>query len=187
MDLLACLCPVLKPSLEPLDVDVQLFGGAAFVNMNLPRRSKTYGKYCDVELKERISDIPQNNNRLDLVLDLYRTNSTKSQARASHGKNVRVSVRKKKLIHKEFLRNNESKTEPFEMIANGNKQELLEELQPCNYGEADYWLLPHVYDTFQKRFRKLSIITVDTEITRTVPFFSLHVNELWVDIEKVFQ
>ena len=118
---------------------------------------------------------------------IYTEQKAQSQARASRGKNVRISVRKKKLIHKEFLRNNESKTEPFEMITNGNKQELLEELQPCNYGEADYWLLPHVYDTFQKRFRKLSIITVDTEINRTVPFFSLHVNELWVDIEKVFQ
>lgn len=42
------------PSLEPPGVDVRLFDGAAFVNMNPPRHFKTYGEYCDVELTENI-------------------------------------------------------------------------------------------------------------------------------------
>ena len=50
LDLLAYLYPVVQPTLEPLDAEVKLFDEAAFVNMNLPTHSKTYGKYCDRKL-----------------------------------------------------------------------------------------------------------------------------------------
>ena len=73
MDLLACLYAVVEPSLEPLDLDVKLVDGAAFVDMNLPRRTKTYGEYCEAELIVRIWNIAQNIDKLDLVFDLYRT------------------------------------------------------------------------------------------------------------------
>ena len=43
------------------------------------------------------------------------------------------------------------------------KQEMPDELQLCKHEEADYRLLLHAYDTSRKRFRKLSIITVNTE------------------------
>ena len=39
-----------------------------------------------------------------------------------------------------------------------NKQEMLDELQPCNHEEADSRLLLHTYDVSRKRFRKLSIL-----------------------------
>ena len=39
-----------------------------------------------------------------------------------------------------------------------NKQEMLDELQPCNHEEADSRLLLHAYDVSRKRFRKLSIL-----------------------------
>ena len=45
-----------------------------------------------------------------------------------------------------------------------NKQEMLDELQSCNHKKADSKLLFHVYHPSQKRFRKLSIITVDTDV-----------------------
>ena len=80
--------------------------------MNLPRRSKTYGERCEAELTERISNIAQNIDRLDLVFDIYRTKCTKSQTRASRVKSIRVSVRKKTPIYKEFnvfMRDNENK------------------------------------------------------------------------------
>ena len=52
-DLLASLYLAFEPSLEPPDVDVKLVDGAAFVSMNPPSHSKTYGEYCDAELTER--------------------------------------------------------------------------------------------------------------------------------------
>ena len=101
------------------------------------------------------------------------------------------------------MRDNENKTEPFEMITSGsisssslnqtiiannqenvlcNKQEMLDELQPCNHELADYRLLLHAYDASRKRFRTLSIIAIDIEVVviALYHFFSLHFNELWV-------
>ena len=78
------------------------------------------------------------------------------------GKSIRVSVRKKRSIYKDFnltMRDNENKTDPFEMIASSftlssslnqtniaanqgnalrNEQELLDEIQPSNHEEADH-------------------------------------------------
>ena len=177
--------------------------------MNLPRRTKTYGEYCEAELIVRIWNIAQNIDKLDLVFDLYRT-----KKRASRGKSIRVSVRKKTPIYKEcnvFMRDNKNKTEPFETIGSGstssnslnqtivatkqenvlsNKQEMLDELQPCNHEEAEYRLLLHAYDALRKRFRKQSIITIDTEVVVIAlylvfflfsVFFSFHFNEVWVE------
>ena len=62
-------------------------------------------------------------------------------------------------------------------------QKMQDELQPCNYEEANYRLLLHKYVS-QKRFRKLSIITIDTEVVVIKLyhfFFSLHFNELLVE------
>ena len=53
------LSVVVEPSPEPPDVDVKLVDGAAFVNMNLPRCSKTYEEYCDAEPTEGILNIAQ--------------------------------------------------------------------------------------------------------------------------------
>ena len=78
--------------------------------MNLPRRSKTYGEYCDAELTERISNIAQKIDRLYLVFDIYRRKSTKSQTRASQGKKQSF-CKKKTPIYKEFnvfIRDNEN-------------------------------------------------------------------------------
>ena len=100
LDLLAGFYAVVEPSIEPLDDDVKLVDGAVFVNMNLPRCSKIYGEYCDAEFTERISNIAQNIDRLDLVFDIYRTKSTKYQNKSTSGKSIRVSVRKKTPIYK---------------------------------------------------------------------------------------
>ena len=109
------------------------------------------------------------------------------------------------------MRDNKNKTEPFETIGSGstssnslnqtivatkqenvlsNKQEMLDELQPCNHEEAEYRLLLHAYDALRKRFRKQSIITIDTEVVVIAlylvfflfsVFFSFHFNEVWVE------
>ena len=176
--------------------------------MNLPRRSKTYDEQNeDAELTERISNIAQNIDRLYLVFDIYRTKSTKSHTRASQGK-IRVSVRKKTSSYKEFnpfIKGNENKTEPFEMIASVstssnslnqtiiatnqenilcNKQEMLDELQPCNHEEAGSRLLLHVYNVSRKRFKKLSILRSTKSCCNRIvlflfPSFQWIVGRIW--------
>ena len=55
---------------------------------------------------------------------------------------------------------------------------MLDEIQPCNHEETDYRLLL----ALRKRFRQLSIITVDMEVVETaLYFFSLYFNELQVE------
>ena len=122
--------------------------------------------------------------------------------RASWEKNIRVSVRKETSIYKDFdvfMRDNENKAEIFQMIASTsklsnslsraiiatiqhsvlyNKQEMLDELQPCNHEEAHYRLLLHVYDVFQKGFRKWSIITVDMDVVVVALYHFLHFSSM---------
>ena len=62
--------------------------------MDRPMHSKIYREYCYVEPTERISNIVQNLDRLNLVFAIYRTKNTKSQTRTSREKSIRVSVKK---------------------------------------------------------------------------------------------
>ena len=120
--MLACLYAVVEPSLEPPDVDIKLVDRAVIVNINPKRHSKTYGEYCDVELTKRISNIAQNSDRLDLAFDIYRTESTKSQTRASQWKSSRVSIRKETPTYEEFdvfLTDSEKKRIAFQIIGSG--------------------------------------------------------------------
>ena len=121
---------------------------------------------------------------------IYTEQKEQSLQKEDHGeKSIRVSLRKKTHIYREFnvfMRDNESETETFEVTASGstwsnslnqtittnnqetvlcNKQKMLDEHQSCNHEEPDYRLLLHACDAaFQKAFRKLSITTVHTEV-----------------------
>ena len=95
---------------------MKVVDGAAFVNMNPPRISTTYGDYCDKELKDRIRLMARDVKRLDLVFDIYKEDSLKSQTRENRGHGVRISVRKETPIYKnfhQFMRNDKNKTELF--------------------------------------------------------------------------
>jgi len=94
---------------------MKVIDGAAFVNINSPRNSKTFGEYCK-ELESKVLKIGAGACRLDFVFDVYKKNSLKSQTRESRGKGTRVSVRKETPIPKDFqkfLRNDKNKTELF--------------------------------------------------------------------------
>ena len=64
------------------DVSMKVIDGAAFVNMNRPKSSTTYGKYCEDELLSKLKFTSQNTKRLDLVFDVYTENS---QTRENRG------------------------------------------------------------------------------------------------------
>ena len=48
-DFLRCLEDLVAPCHEPPNVDMMIIDGAAFVNINQPKVSKTFGEYCNVE------------------------------------------------------------------------------------------------------------------------------------------
>ena len=57
-------------------------------------------------------------------------------------------------------------------------------LQPCNQEEADTRVLLHAFDGASKGYKKVSIVTVDTDVVviALYHFFSLNIDELWVEM-----
>lgn len=92
--------------------------------MNLPRHSKTYEKYCNAELTQRRPNIAQKIDSFDLLFDIYRTKRAKSQTRGSRVEKYQSFSKKENThIYREFnvfMRDNESKTETFEVTASGS-------------------------------------------------------------------
>ena len=70
---------------------------------------------------------------------------------------------------------------------------MIDELQPYSHEEAGCRLLLHAYDASRKRFRKLSIITVDTEVVVIAWYHFFHFismscgSDLVLVIENIFQ
>ena len=207
-DFLKCLDELSESSYERPIVEAKIIDGAAFINMNAPKSSETYGEYCNIELQQKFKSLAYGLRRLDIVFDTYLQNSIKSETRERRGHGIRISVRKETPIYKkfqEFMRNDNNKTELFQMIANSTTWDystttiiatnlngvvtnsIVEDvsaLQPCNHEEADTRLLLHVYDASLKGLRKISIVTVDTDVVviALYHFFSLNVEELWIEI-----
>ena len=99
--LLKCLDMLTEPHFDSPNVDMKVVNGPAFVNMNPPKSSRTFGDYYE-ELKQKVSNITYDVQRLDLVFDIYLRNSLKIQTRDKRGKGIRVPVRKDTPLLKEF-------------------------------------------------------------------------------------
>ena len=101
------------------------------------------------------------------------------------------------------MRNDQNKTELFQMIADSvtevqspptliatklkhvvaNVELDTNHMDPCNHQDADTRLILHAYDASLAGFKKISIITVDTDvvINSLYHFFSLNLEELWIE------
>jgi len=206
---LKCLDELIEPTHEPPDVDVKVIDGAAFVNINAPKTSKTLGEYCHEELIKKIDFMKREVQRIDFVFDTYKPDSIKSQTRDNRGKGTRVAIRKSTPIPRkfqDFMRNDDNKTELFKMLAqsitsiNDPTTTIIAtsltqavtnqcnidntDLEPCNHEEADTCLLLHVLDASLKGFNKISIVTVDTDVVviALFHFFDMNIAELWIEI-----
>ena len=179
-DFLKCLEIVCEPLFEAPNVSAKIIDGAAFVNMNAPKQSKTYGEYCQKEIQQKIKAIGHNISRLDLVFDIYKPDSIKGQMREFRGKGIRVSVRVETPIYKSFphfMRHDDNKSELFGMIADATiknetpgttiaatKLEKIvsnhdinrSKLEPCDHEEADTRVMLHAVDISSARFNKLN-------------------------------
>eukprot|EP00794_Sanderia_malayensis_P004251 gene4251-4816_t len=119
-DFLKCLEDLEDARLEPVDVEAKIVDAAAFVNINAPKLSQTYGEYCSVELVDKVRKLSKDVKRLDFVFDIYKSDSIKAQTRENRGKGERFSVRKETPISRrfqDFMRHDDNKTELFKMLA----------------------------------------------------------------------
>ena len=74
-DFLQCLNDTVKPSLSPPNVEVKIMDRAAFVNVNNPKTSETFGQYCSEEVPWKVQLQLSDLKRLDFVFDTYKTDS----------------------------------------------------------------------------------------------------------------
>ena len=184
-DFLKCLEDLSEPSLESPDVEAKIVDGAAFVNINQPKTSTAFEEYCFKEIPQQVRRMAHGVSRLDFVFDSYIADSLKSQTRESRGKGIRIVVRKETPICKkfqDFMRNDQNKT--FMMLAESlttmesnfdivvtnlenvlsNNVNNLDELFPCNHEKADTRIFLHAKNASNNGIRKLSIVTVDTDV-----------------------
>ena len=90
--------------------------GAAYVHLNPPRNSKTFREYCEVENAGKIKKLVAGVQRADLVFDVYRSDSIKSETRDTIGSTFKVSVRDSTpMVHdfKKFLLHSDKKAQLF--------------------------------------------------------------------------
>ena len=119
-----------------------------------------------------------------------------------------VLVRRDTIMCRKFqdlMRNGDNKTELFLMIANairkienvstsiiataGDKvisngfDVYFSNIVPCNHEEADTRLILNVFDGIKKGYKKITIVTVDTDVViiDLYHFYDLNIEELWIE------
>ena len=172
----------------------------------LPKRA--FKEYFLVEVMEKVWQIPQVAVQLDFVFDTYNFDSIKWETRENRGKGIQIFVRKEPLIcrlFQDFMRDSNNKTELFKILAesmthldtsktsiitpslgyvdaNTVETDLLT-MQSRNHQESNSRLQLLVLDASSKILQKVSIVTVDTDlaVTALYHFFSLKLEDLWVE------
>ena len=71
-----------------------------------------------------------------------------------------------------------------EEVLTSNPNANLSAIQPCSHEEADTRLLLHALHASRNGFKRLLIVTVNTDVVVLVlhHFFSLDLQELWIEI-----
>ena len=205
-DFVTCLKQdVGEPDTEAPQVDMKVIDGPALVNMNAPAKTSTTFNCYSNQLKKKIVEAGINTKRVDVVFDVYKQRSLKSQTRESRGQGIRTSVRHNTPVPKDFssfMRDGKNKTELFELLAdnfasikhpiivstkgNGVTSNLLQtvdRISPSNHEEADTRIFTHIYDGRQRGYTKFLIVTVDTDVIviALYHFFSIGAEELWIE------
>ena len=184
---------------------MKIVDGPALVNMNAPAKSATTFNCYSNQLKSKIIQIGVNTQQIDVIFDIYKEKSLKTQTRDSRGKGMRISFHRNTPIPKDFptfMRDGRNKTELFHLLADEfstiqhpvivstkddtvktNTLEFLDRMSPSNHEEADTRIFVHLNDGRQHGYKKFLIITVDTDviIIALYHFFSFDVEELWIE------
>ena len=209
-DLLDCLehsCDVIsiKPAIQGIVIE-----GAVLVNIIRPNGQRSFSEYFKQRLLPYLSNLLQSVQRLDVVWDVYQTNSLKMSTRLKRGDGSRRKVGDATPLPEKwdkFLRVDENKTDLFHYIANcvctelfkidegkhivttykdsviSSDQNVPNDLAPCNHEEGDYRSVLHAFHMSKKQLRNVMISTVDTDVVviAVSSFKRMALNELWIE------
>lgn len=102
------------------NVDAKVLDGAAIVQMLLPKGAKTFEDYVDSIFLPYVVRNSEGTSRIDIVFDVYSSNSIKAATRERRGCGLRRRVLPKTSLPanwQSFLRVDDNKTELFQFIA----------------------------------------------------------------------
>lgn len=203
-DLVKCLeqqCSV--RTVNTPSVDATVVDGAVIVQMLPPGMSKNFQEYSDKVFVPYILKQLEKVKRIDVVWDVYRTDSLKQTTRQNRGTGQRRRVTTSSRIPtnwKCFLRSDENKTELFEFLAKElestdvKEKELLTtygrcvlrspskaDLKECTHEEGDTRLILHAKDASECGHRKIMVKTIDTDVVvvAVASMKELELDELW--------
>ena len=208
-DLLYCFesCVASKPQSTP-EVDAIILDGVVVVHMLHPGTAKTFQEYADFVFGPYTSSQIDKTSRVDMVWDVYLSDSLKGTTKQKRGKGVRRPVSSSTTIPKswkDFLRVDGNKTELFKFLAQhvtclavdegkvlyatsaqdvlrSTCQAELSNLTPCSQEEADTGLILHAADAVPQGKRRVFVCTVNTDVVvLTATFFSqMKADEMWI-------
>ena len=107
------------PDREPKG-DAIIIDGSALINALPPRTSKTFDDYAKEDIIPKVESYGARYERVDVVFDVYKKSSLKSETRSKRGQGIRRRVTgtsKKPGNWQSFLRDVSNKTELFHFLA----------------------------------------------------------------------
>jgi hypothetical protein len=207
-DLLDSLPVNNKHDIADLACSCCIMDGAVIVQMLRPESARTFADYRNKVFMPYILAILRKVRRIDVVFDVYRSDSLKLSTREKRGVGTRFKVSGQAKIPTnwhEFLRVDSNKTELFHFLAetefnlSDTQGKVIlftynesvrvatgsvdtNGIDGCNHEEADTRVILHAHHAAACGANTLYIRTVDTDIVvLAISFFSrLSLSELWI-------
>ena len=208
-DIVSCFEEPSQSEDEPSSVNVILLDAAVIVNMLRPGEgAKTFGDYAEKTFSPYVKSQLTRAPRVDLVWDVYKSNSLKAHTRQTRGSGTTTRVARNTPLPRQwqkFLRSDENKTQLFSFLADevltlninlgtvvttcgsearSNKVNIsLDRVSPCSHEEADTRLILHVFSAIESGKSRLLVKTVDSDVlVLCIATASKHPSvKLWVE------
>lgn len=195
------------PEREP-DGDTIIINGSALINAIPPRSSKSFDDYAKEDFLPKVEPYAAKYKRVDIVFDVYKKFSLKSETRTRREEGIRRRVAgttKTPQNWRSFLRDDSNKTEQFKFLAEktndadttstvvmtsgdgaiSNRVMSLNAVAPCSHEEADTRVFVHARDATSQGSKSIIIKANDTDVVviavSTMPFLQeLGLRHLWL-------
>lgn len=177
---------VSMPDREPVG-DAIIIDGSALINALPPRTPKSFNDYASQDILPKIQSYCAKYKRVDVVFDVYKQSSLKSELRLKRGQGIRrrvIGTSKTPANWRSFLRENTNKTELFHFLAEkiceeqipstvivtkgdcaiSNTEKSLVYISPCNHEEADTRIFVHAMDAILEGSKYITIKANDTDV-----------------------
>lgn len=205
-DLLACLNIDKTMCKQNPPVNCVIVDGAAAVQMLKPPSNISFSQYAEHFFRCHIAQHLEHADRLDVVFDVYKCDSLKSDTRAKRGDGIRQHVSAEGKVARnwqQFLRTDDNKTELFSFLAKevtakksinktivatvkdsvlcSNETDVTM-LFPCSHEEADTRMLLHAFHASKCGCNSVMLRTVDTDVVviSISVFHKLNLETLWI-------